>query len=398
MNDRCRQPSAAAWVRLAGLVPPVLRRRFRRQWLAYVPLLFHLIWLMLRFRSVTLFTAANPGIANGGAAGESKSASLEKLRRLEGVVPEYLVVPANLEPSARLRSVQQWMERRQVSFPIVLKPDVGERGRAVAVARDHDELVQGLRRMRERAIVQCFVDGGEFGIFYLRMPKEPVGQILSITEMIHPTVVGNGRTTLGDLLRAGPWIAARAAAQGVFDAARLRSVPAAGERVHLFELGFYSHDAVFVDRRDLRTPALERRIETISRSHPGFFIGRFDVIAPNADAVRVARFKVIELNGVVSEQTHIYDPATGIVQAFRVLRRQWSNAFSIGAANCAQGARPTPALVLLRLIWRRFVEHFDDDARVVLHFRRKAARHACIHDPARIEKSARGVSGHKAQF
>jgi len=368
-----------AWLRLADVVPPLLRRRFRRQWLAYIPLLFHFIWLTLHFRSVTLFTAANPGMANGGATGESKSAILEQLRRVEGVVPEYIVLPANLDPSASLRAVRQWMQRRQVTFPLVLKPDVGERGRAVAVARDHEELARRLRRVHESTIVQCFVDGVEFGIFYQRMPSEPRGQIVSIAEMIHPTVVGNGRATLRELLRAGPWIVARAAAQGMFDTARLHSVPAAGECVHLFEIGFYSHDATFVDRRDLRTPALERKIEAISRAHPGFFVGRFDVIAPSADTLRLAGFEVIELNGVVSEQTHIYDPATGIVQAFEVLRRQWSNAFRIGAANRAQGVRPTPASLLLRLILRRFVGHFDDDARRVLHARRKAARRVHVH-------------------
>jgi hypothetical protein len=86
---------------------------------------------------------------------------------------------------------------------------------------------------------------------------------------------------------------------------------------------------------------------------------------------------------VVSEQTHIYDPATGITQAFGALRQQWSDAFRIGAANRAQGVRPTPASRLLRLIWRRLVEHFDDDARLVLHVRRKAARRAHIRDHAR---------------
>jgi hypothetical protein len=379
-----------AWPRLAELAPPVLRRRFRRQWLAYVPLLFHVIWLMLRFRSITLYTAANPGIVNGGATGESKAAILEKLGRIEGAVADYLVVPANLEASARLRAARQWIERRRVEFPVVLKPDVGERGRAVAVVRDHEELARHLRRMGESAIVQRFVDGVEFGIFYQRMPGAPRGQIVSIAQMIHPTVVGDGRATLGELLRAGPWIAARAAAQGVFDAARLHSVPAAGDRVHLFEIGFYSHDATFADRRDLRTPRLERRIEAISRAHPGFFMGRFDVIAPSADALRQAQFEVIELNGVVSEQTHIYDPATGIARAFGVLRRQWSDAFRIGAANRAQGARPMPASALLRLIWRRFVEHFDDDARLVLHFRRRAAQRPHIHDHAPAGRHSAG--------
>src|SRR5260370_17741694 len=99
-----RWGDAVAWVRRAELVPAVLRSRFRRQWLAYIPLLFHLIWLTLHFRSVTLFTAANPGMANGGAAGESQSGILERLGRLEGVVPGDMVLPAKLRPSARLRA------------------------------------------------------------------------------------------------------------------------------------------------------------------------------------------------------------------------------------------------------------------------------------------------------
>ena len=53
----------------------------RRQWLAYIPLAFYLGWLMVRYRSATLYTAANPGIPTGGMTGESKSAILEALMR-----------------------------------------------------------------------------------------------------------------------------------------------------------------------------------------------------------------------------------------------------------------------------------------------------------------------------
>jgi hypothetical protein len=369
--------------RFSDFLPAVLRRRFRRQWLAYVPLLFYLAWLMLRYRSATLFTAANPGIASGGATGESKSSILEKLSSIEGAVAEFVVVPADLDANARIRMARRWIEDRHVPFPVVLKPDVGERGRAVTAVHGHEELARRLLRMRETMIVQRFADGVEFGIFYRRMPGESRGRIVSIAEMSHPTVVGDGRATLGALLRAGPWIAARAAARGVFDADRLLTVPAAGERVHLFEIGFYSHDATFADRRELRTPALERRIDAISRAHPGFFFGRFDVCAAGADALRRGRFKVIELNGVSSEPTHIYDPATSLAEAFRALRGCWREAFEIGAANRARGARLTPASVLLRLFWRRYVGHFDDEARALLHYRADAAGRARVHDRAR---------------
>lgn len=341
------------------------RRRFRRQWLAYAPLAFYLIWLMFRYRSAALFTAANPGIPTGGATGESKSAILEKLGRIDGAVADFVVVRADQDATARIRAARQWIARRRAQFPLVLKPDVGERGRAVAVARGHDDLARYLLHAREATIVQRFVDGIEFGIFYRRMPGEPNGHIVSIAQTCHPMVVGDGRATLAALLLEGPWIAARAASAGVFNADRLCAVPGEGERVHLFEIGFCSHNATFVDRGDLCTPMLEQTIDAISRAHPGFFFGRFDVCTASSAHLQRGRFQVIELNGVLAEPTHIYGGTTSVAEAFRVLRRQWRDAFEIGAANRAHGARPTPATALMGLYWRRFIDHFDDDAHAV---------------------------------
>ena len=57
------------------------RWRWRWNWLAYIPLLPYLVWLMVRHRSPTVFTAANPGIATGGTVGESKGATLGAVAR-----------------------------------------------------------------------------------------------------------------------------------------------------------------------------------------------------------------------------------------------------------------------------------------------------------------------------
>ena len=59
-------------------------------------------------------------------------------------------------------------------------------------------------------------------------------------------------------------------------------------------------------------------------------------------------FRVIELNGLTSEATHIYDPRHSLLYAYRVLFRQWSLAFEIARANLAAGARATPLRTLLR--------------------------------------------------
>lgn len=304
---------------------------------------------MLRYRSATLYTAANPGIPSGGMTGESKSAILGKLARVEGVVPEFVLIPVELEPRARVRLARQWIGQRGLGFSVVLKPDVGERGRAVSVVSGQRDLARRLVGMRETLVLQRFVHGLEFGIFYRRTPGEARGQIVSIAQMTYPEVVGDGRASLAELLPAGP---ARE-----FTPQRLRYVPAAGERVALFELGFSSHDATYADRRDLLTADLEDRIDTISRAHPGFFIGRFDVCAASADDLKRGRFHVLELNGVSSEPMHIYDPAISIAQALHVLLSRARDAFAIGAANRAQGTVPTPASALLRLVAREHAIH-----------------------------------------
>ncbi len=126
-------------------------------------------------------------------------------------------------------------------------------------------------------------------------------------------------------------------------------MPAAGERVKLVEIGNHCQGAIFTDGVALNTPELEAAVDRVSRGYPGFFFGRYDLRAPSLDDFRAGHnFKVIELNGVTSEATSIYDPAASLLAGYRTLFRQWRLAFEIGAANVRRGARPTPAREILR--------------------------------------------------
>ncbi|MGB1050149.1 MAG: hypothetical protein ACPG3U_10760, partial [Rhodothermales bacterium] len=60
--------------------------------------------------------------------------------------------------------------------------------------------------------------------------------------------------------------------------------------------------------------------------------------------------KILEVNGVSSEATHIYDPSGTHREAIRTLSEQWRLAFEIGRANMELGANPTSLRRLLRLI------------------------------------------------
>jgi hypothetical protein len=99
---------------------------------------------------------------------------------------------------------------------------------------------------------------------------------------------------------------------------------------------------------------LEARIDEISRSVPGFFIGRYDVrYASQAVLRRGEGFAILELNGAASEATSAYDASRSLLAAYRLLFEQWRLVFAIAAANRRRGHR---ADSLGRLLgeWREY--------------------------------------------
>ena len=243
------------------------------------------------------------------------------------------------------------MNRHGFGFPTVLKPDVGERGADVAVLRSSDEVQAYLSRRPARALVQEYVHGLEYGVFYYRYPDEADGHIFSITDKRFPAVTGDGSRTLERLILDDDRAVAMARVYLAHHRDRLFEVPAIGERVQLVELGTHCLGAVFSDGKAVKTPALEAAFDRISKGVPGFYFGRYDIRTPSLEDFKAGRnFKIIELNGVTSEATHIYDPQNSLRDAYRVLRAQWRIAFEIGAQNVKRGAAPARLRDLAQLL------------------------------------------------
>ncbi len=335
---------------LLGRWRRLTRWEFWSRWAVYPPIVVYCAWLALRFRGVTLFTAVNPGIgAGGGLVGESKSAILEGLAGAGEAVAAWRVVErGGLEE--REAVVRAFADEH--GWPVVLKPDVGERGSGVVVARDPSAARAVLLAQPEQMIAQRYVPGVEYGVFYVRIPGARSGEIFAVTDKRMTSVVGDGRRTLEELILADE----RAVCMGSFFlkkfAKRLHEVPLAGASVKLTELGTHCLGAVFLDGADLVTAELEAEVERISRTFAGFYFGRYDVRTESAEAFKRGEFTVIELNGLTSEATSIYDPKHSVWFGWRVLRRQWRLAFQIGEANRARGTRPLTVREIWGLLWR----------------------------------------------
>lgn len=336
-------PKLASWENRRLLLGWILRKarwEFWPSWAAYVPLAPAMLWLSVKHRSLTVFTSANPAIPTGGLLEESKSAILQALRHSKAVAPWIAIDPGQQPETNR-------------EYPVVCKPDIGERGRGVVIARTPEALLETVSKATEKTIVQDYVAGNEFGIFYYRYPHQKRGRIFSITAKRFPAVTGDGRRTLKQLILADPRAVAISSVciKNRPDAAT--TIPPSGESVQLVEIGAHCGGTIFLDGAHLNTEALENRVDQIARTFKKFYFGRFDVRAPSAEALQRGEFRILELNGVAAEATHIYDPKISIFDAYRTLYRQWRIAYEIGAENRSLGHKPTPLRNLLRLIAER---------------------------------------------
>lgn len=328
-----------------------LRRwEFWPSWLFNAPVVAWAALLAIRYRGLTVFTAANPGIEDGGVVGESKSAILAMLPQ-EWVMPWAAIAPGDLD--ARIAGLREVVDARGWRYPLVFKPDQGERGNGVRWVESESAARDYLSREPRTVIVQVPHDGPfEAGVFYVRHPGAERGYVFSITDKRFPVVTGDGTSTVAGLIQGHPRYRLQASTFLARHGHQADRVPAAGEVVRLARAGNHAQGTEFRDGSGLSTAALEARVDEIARRVDGFYFGRFDVRYRDVQAFREGReFAIIELNGVTSEATHIYDPSGSLLAAWATLMRQWSIAFAIGAANRARGYRVTTLSRFVTLVW-----------------------------------------------
>ena len=326
------------------------RWEFWPAWLFYVPVVCDYLWLGLRHWGLSLPTAANPGIVSGGIVGESKLAMLEELTRVasDRTAQAWAIDGGNyLE---RLASFQGLMKERSLAYPVIVKPDIGQRGSGIRKVASLSAAEECLKPDGFARILQRYVPGpSEAGIFYYRYPGEAKGRILGITYKVFPELIGDGASTLRELIRNDPRASILAEVYCRRFRPRLDWIPASGEAVRLVEAGNHAQGCIFQDGQFLRTEALENRIDEISRKVAGFYVGRYDVRYRSDSLLKAGEgFQIIELNGAASEATQIYDPKYSLFDAYRTLHRQWKIVFEIGARNRKRGVRPMP----LRRVWK----------------------------------------------
>lgn len=299
-----------------------------------LPLFIYFLWLALRSRSLVFFSASNPGIAMGGMFGESKYDVIRKIP--SAYTPRTVLIQV---PSTR-DEVLKTLDAHGFTFPVIFKPELGERGFMVKKITSAADVEWYLKKIRINFLAQDFVDLPlEFGVFYQRYPSQPSGKVISVVTKEMLSVTGDGTSTLQQLIMKKDRAKLQWKKLEEAYRQRLAEVIPAGKQIELVSIGNHAMGTKFLNGNHLINDQLSSSFDRISKQIDGFYFGRFDVRCASLTDLYEGRVKVMELNGCGAEPAHIYDPGFGLFKAVGVLFRHWKTIFEIARENHQAGTR-----------------------------------------------------------
>jgi len=302
----------------------------------YLPVYFQYGYYALRMRSFFFFSLANSGFSNGGFFTTSK-------KEIYNTIPEkYYPKTLLFESNTAFETVIETIQKKGISFPVIVKPDVGLRGTAVKKIDSEEELKRELSSISYTFLVQELVNyPNEIGLFYVKLPNKNKGKITGIVSKEFLTVIGNGKNSIQDLIVENPRFAFQLETLSNDPKIDLKYVPPIGKKVTLVPFGNHCRGAKFIDESHLISEILTTTFTSICNQIEGFNYGRMDIMFDNfADLENGENFKIIEINGVISEPTHMYDPKHSLFFGWKELIRHYSFLFQIAKFELKKGKKP----------------------------------------------------------
>jgi hypothetical protein len=296
----------------------------------YIPNVPYGIYLAVKSKSLTFFTAVNPAIKFSGNGTESKYDTIKLIPK------NYRPITLFIKKNESVITVIDKINSLKLNYPLIIKPDVGFKGLLVKQIINENELKSYLNKNNcINLLIQEFVDfKNECGIFYHQLPTSKTGKITSITLKTFPFVKGDGKLNIEQLIekdkRAKTYKHLYSNLQHDF-----KTVLKNGEIKILNVLGNHCKGAEFKNGNHLINSDLELVFNNILKKTPNFYYGRLDIKYDSFESLmKKEKFKIIEINGIISEPTHIYDASKiSYFKALKEIRKHWKIAYKISKSN-----------------------------------------------------------------
>ena len=280
--------------------------------------IYNVILNAARFRSLTFFSACNPAIELGGMLHDRKT-------DIYDLLPQQ-IVPITKVAKSQSQAIS-YINNNTLSYPIIVKPNVGLKGYKVFKIENEDELQEFFSRndLHDREwLIQEFVDfNKEYSLLFHKSPSTNQGSISSLVEKVYPFVVGDGNSTLSALIEnyKNPFLLESEVLKRLEGS--LHTVPTKNEKVVLDVIGNYSRGSKFYSKMDSVDSEMEVFVSNLFENIEGLHFFRIDFKADSISHFLNGDFKILEINGMKSEPLHIYDPQSTFSANYKTIRNHW---------------------------------------------------------------------------
>lgn len=304
--------------------------------LLYAPIVPVWVWYMLRSRAVWFFTPSNPSITFGGMDGETK-------KEMYNLLPVHLYPKTFFVlPTDDFSKVKATLASSGITYPLIVKPDVG--GQGILFRKIDDE--ESLKRYHSMVPVEFIIQEMarypmEVSVFHIRHPKEQKGVVTGFLHKIPMQVTGDGKQTLEQLIMNHPKAAKRVSELKGKHGQNWNKIIATGENYPLSYAANHNRGARFVDLKEHIDDNLLAVFDKISHDVNDFFYGRYDIMCGSIEDLKQGKnFTILEYNGCGAEPNHFYDTGYTLMGAYREILKHWKALYEICSYNRSRGVKP----------------------------------------------------------
>lgn len=268
----------------------------------------------------------------GGMLGESKYDVLK-------LIPDqYKPKTIRIRYPCTSAQVLEALQENGFHLPVIFKPDLGERGFMVKRIFNETDIEQYINKLSVDFLIQEFVDlPVECGVFYTRFPEEESGKVTSLVLKEMLTIIGDGKSTLQELILAKPRAKLQWEVLKELNAKKLSKIIPDGDTVELNAIGNHCLGTKFLNGEYLINEKLSQTFNSISKQIDGFYFGRYDLRCASIEDLYEGKIKIMELNGCGAEPAHIYQPGFSLWKALGILFTHWENMFKVSLQNHKRG-------------------------------------------------------------
>ncbi|RED98848.1 hypothetical protein C7460_10940 [Marinoscillum furvescens DSM 4134] len=255
----------------------------------------------------------------------------------------FKLLPADSYPETVLiaaRDVQHALAAaEQIGYPMIAKPDKGERGKLVKKIENELQLIAYAKKCPVPFLLQAYVNYPvELGVFFIKPPGSEKGMVTSIVKKEFLTVTGNGTDTVYQLLQADQRAKLLYGFSKPENQTLLQHIPNKDERIIVEPIGNHCRGTQFLDNTKLASPELHAAFSRLTSKIEGFHFGRFDLRCQSIESLtRLEDFQILELNGAGAEPGHIYQPGFSLREAYRTILWHLKALAEISLENHRQG-------------------------------------------------------------